>query len=192
LNDKYNFYEILNISNPCVNPALAEEQFKKYSIISHPDKFDSDKDVAVKRFLNICLAYLILNNNQTAEKYLNYRYSCNSEKKLELQIDDLEEEIKLNTEKADKFSSMSFKEFVMYLKNELKIISVLNAQTAIGLHYEYLDFKFDKKTIDIYIDPEEIKPNVSLIYDILRTYIKIVGITLIIFTIFYIIGYIRS
>lgn len=189
--DKYCFFEILNLVNQKFSTSDVEEQFKKYGSLSHPDKITTEKEIAQKRFFNICLAYFVLSDKTAANIYSEYRNSVHANSEYIAPPKQLEDMISELSEKALKITEKTFKNFIIYLKNDLKIISDLNAQTAIGLYYEFLEVEHDKKTFELYIDPEEIKPKVSLALDILFSYIKIISLILVVYAIFYIIAYIR-
>jgi len=186
--DEYCFYETLNLINDEVdNINLINENFKKLSILYHPDRIETKKELSAERFFYICLAYLILQKDE-------YREAYNKHKKLNATDSDIE---LLNAAIADcsaragKLTDLRFKDFIAVLKDEFNIISDITAQTAIGLYYEYLELKQDKNKIEILIDPEDVKPKLSLMADAAFTYLKLISALFILYFIFYAIALVR-
>ena len=142
MHDKYNFYEILNFSNKINSIDLITDSFKKLSISNHPDKIDNELILSKKRFFFICLSYFSLKDIKTKniyDKYLN-----NSINDTEIEI--LNNNIEKITNDLKKIVDSSYKEFIIFLRDELKLISSLTAQTAIGLYYDYLEIKQIRKS----------------------------------------------
>jgi hypothetical protein len=188
MNDKYNFFEILNlIGFEKNNPDYITENFKQLSIVNHPDKFEYNKEEVEKRFYNICLSYLVLNDQKTRNMYLNYL----SENNNNFNEGEFEDIIKKYSVESEKLTKLRFKEFIYTLKNQYKIITDLTVQTALGLYYDYIEMKNENVDTELYIDPEEIKPKVSLLVEIFFSYFKIIGILLIVYIIFFLISYLR-
>jgi len=185
VSDNYSFYKILNIVGEEINTkTLISENFKKLALANHPDFVAGDKKIITERFYNICLAYLFLNDEKLRILYDN-----------DIKSDEdniiIDEGLKIYEQQAAKLATTKYKEFIQILKDELKLISELNAQTSLGLYYDFIEFLEDSKSFELYIDPEDIKPKISLLAEILIEFVKVTGIILIIYIAIYITAYIR-
>jgi len=185
--DKYHFYEILNFKNIVNSIDLITDSFKKLSISNHPDKIDTEPNLSKKRFFYICLSYFLLKDIKTKNIYDKYLNNLIDDNEIKILNDSIE---KITNDLKD-IINYSYKEFIIFLKDELKLISALTAQTAIGLYYDYLEIKEDATEPDLYIDPEEVKPKVTLFLEILLDYIKILGIIILLFFLSFLISYMR-
>ena len=186
--DEFNFYESLNLLDyERANQELISENFKKLSIINHPDKFIEEIETVKLRFSYLCLSYFVLSNPKL--KYEYDKYLKNELKSDE--IDCFKSEIERLQNEAETTANIKFKDFINLLKNKHNLISDMTAQTAVGMYYEALDLRNEKNSFEIFLDPEDIKPKVSLIIESFIGFGITVGIVSIIFLIFYIIAIIR-
>lgn len=186
--DEFNFYESLNLLDyERSNQELISENFKKLSIINHPDKFVEEIETAKRRFSYLCLSYFVLSNPKLKaeyDKYLKAELKSGELDYLKSAIDNLQNE-------AETTADIKFKDFINILKNKHNLISDMTAQTAVGMYYEALDLRNEKNSFEIFLDPEDIKPKVSLIIESFIGFGITAGIVSFIFLILYIIAFIR-
>jgi len=186
--DEFNFYESLNLlDNERLNLDLIIENFKKLSIVNHPDKFVDDYEQAKHRFSYLCLSYYVLSDKSLKNSYDKYLKSELSEN----EIEKMKSEIDVLWEKAKQIADLKFKDFIFILKNEYNIISDMTAQTAVGMYYEALDLRNEKHSFELFLDPEDIKPKVSLLIESAIGFGVATGIITLIFFTFYIIALIK-